>query len=487
MSISFSASASPLDVKPAAPCRGSSRAPRGFSLIELMVALAIAMVLMGALAGIFASTINARQQVVRDGQKLENARVSIEALTEDLRLAGYYGNYTPAGQWHAVSWQPLTALENAGSGCNVTPLTTGWQASSATSDVRLPAPIMGFEAHSGSTTQTISASITGCLPDYQAGTDVLVIRRASTAWHATATATNTYLQVAACLTEVGVKDLQVSLGAPASDLHELGTVTSCGAATRLWPLLTHVYYIAKHNDTGSSATDSDGDNVPTLKMVDLSATFGASPGTPTKTLAEIYTVTRTITPGVVDFHLEYGVEPSGIKWAAGQSVAAGSLSNSGTRIYSTAAGGTTKTVIPVHVSGSAIDGTGGVTWTYEEMMDGSTSTYAVSNTAPRRLLQDGVTFATGSISLADATNGDPAWQGETNWHDVVAVKLWVVVRDPEETRGFTNAKSFVLGSVSVPSVTVNGRGANGAAYRYKASGSTVKLENMSARREAALP
>lgn len=486
MSTSLSASVSLFDLKPAAQWRGSGRAHSGFSLVELMIALAIAMVLMGALAGIFASTINARQQVVRDGQKLENARVSIEALTEDLRLAGYYGNYTPAGRWYTVSWQPLTALENDG-GCKVTPLTAGWQASSATSDVRLPVPILGFEAHSGSTTQTISASITDCLPDYQAGTDVLVIRRASTAPAASANAANTYLQVAACLREIGVRDLQVSLGAPAADLHELGTALSCGAATRLWPLLTHVYYIAKHNDTGSSASDSNGDNIPTLKMVDLSATFGASPGSPTKTLAEINSVTRTITPGVVDFHLEYGVEPSGVKWATGLTVAAGSLSNNGTRVYSTAAGGTTKTAIPVHASGSAIDGTGGVTWTYEEMMDGSASTYAVSNTAPKRLLQDGVTFATGSISLADATNGDPAWQGETNWHDVVSVKLWVVARDPEETRGFTNTKSFVLGSVSVPSATVNGRGANGSAYRYKASGSTVKLENMSARREAALP
>jgi hypothetical protein len=63
----------------------------------------------------------------------------------------------------------------------------------------------------------------------------------------------------------------------------------------------------------------------------------------------------------------------------------------------------------------------------------------------------------------------------------------VVVRDPETTRNYTNNKEFVLGSISVPAATLNARGVNGGSYRYKSSGSTIKVVNMAGRREDVVP
>ena len=62
-------------------------AARGFSLIELMVALAIAMLLLASLSGVFARSIKTRDKIDLEGQKIETARYALDILAEDVRLA----------------------------------------------------------------------------------------------------------------------------------------------------------------------------------------------------------------------------------------------------------------------------------------------------------------------------------------------------------------------------------------------------------------
>lgn len=425
--------------------------------------MAIAMVLLSALAGLFASTVTTRQQVDREGQKIENARFSIETLSEDIRLAGYFGNYTPAGRWSSVSWQAVSALERVGSTCTAAALTQGWT-NLGTGTVRLPVPILGFEAHSSSSTQTIDADITACLPNYLAGTDVLVIRRVRTtaataeAIAGTLDATKSYLQVSACETEIATNDFTVSTGASLNTnatpaLKRLGCSTVAANRAPVWELITRVYYVASENETG--------DGIPTLKMIDTSA--GAI--TPV-----------TVATNVVDLHFEYGIDASGYPWVANTAVLAGAGRRNMDYLYRTTAGGTTGATAPTHTSGSVSDG--GVTWTYYALVDGSIDAWGRSTADPERLMPNGSTTGTGLV--------DP-WGGATNWQDVMAVKLSVIVRDPEATTGYTNNKEFVLGSITVPAATLNARGTNAGTYRYKSSASTVKVVNMSGRREDVLP
>jgi type IV pilus assembly protein PilW len=430
----------------------------GFSLAEVLVAMGIAMVLLSALAALFASSVTTRQQVDREGQKIENARFSIESLAEDIRLAGYFGNYTPAGRWSSVSWQAISALEKVGGTCTAAALTQGW-ANLGTGTVMLPVPILAFEAHSGSSTQTIDADITGCLPNYLAGTDVLVIRRARTtaatseAIAGTLNVNKTYLQVSSCSTEIGTTDFTVATGTATPALRRLGCSAVAADRAPVWELITRVYYVASENESG--------DGIPTLKMIDLSA------GT---------TTAVTVALNVVDLHFEFGIDPSGYQWTENTVVLANAGRRNGDRLYRTTAGGTTGTSGPTHTTGSASDG--GVTWIYYATIDGSIDSWGRSTADPERLMPNGSTTGT---ALADP------WGGATNWQDVMAVKLWVIVRDPETTAGYTNNKEFVLGTINVTAATLNARVTNGSAYRYKSTGSTVKVINMAGRREDVVP
>lgn len=452
------------------------RRHHGFSLAEVLVAMAIAMVLMASLAALFGNSVKTRQQVDREGQKLENARYSLDMLAEDIRLAGFWGNYTPAGGWSSVSWQALTPIEKVAGTCTVTPLTTGW-ANVGSGTVRIPVPIMGFEAHSGSTTQSLPSSLTDCLPNYLAGTDVLVIRRAKTreATSGALNAANTYLQVSSCSSEVGSTDLQVQAGSGTFSLRRLGCAASPVAP--IWELITRVYYLASENESG--------DGIPTLKMIDLSA--GS-------------TTPVTIAPNIVDFHLEYGIDGSGAQWTAGQAVTAGEIRNASCswtyasggatpfkttcRFSANSAGTTGSTSAPTVDPRSATAGTttssdGAITWTYRGLVDGGADDYGVSIASPQRLLPDGATTTGTGLSSP--------WASAAGWHDVVSVRLWVVARDPESVEGYTNAKDFVMGSVTATAATVNARSTNGSKFRYKSSGSAVKVVNSAGRREDLIP
>ncbi len=72
---------------------------RGFSLIELMVALSISLVLMLGVTNIMISTKRSYNVQNDMGLLLENGRFAIEIINNDLRMAGFFGcsGQTPAG------------------------------------------------------------------------------------------------------------------------------------------------------------------------------------------------------------------------------------------------------------------------------------------------------------------------------------------------------------------------------------------------------
>src|SRR5687768_3121033 len=63
----------------------------GFSLIELMVSTTIGLVVLAALATVFANTSAARAELDRSSQQIDNGRYAVDLLTEDLQIAGYFG------------------------------------------------------------------------------------------------------------------------------------------------------------------------------------------------------------------------------------------------------------------------------------------------------------------------------------------------------------------------------------------------------------
>ncbi len=392
-------------------------AGRGFSLVELMVAMGISTLLMAALASIFATSVSTREKIDHEGQKIEAARYSLDTLAEDIRLAGYFGTLAPS--------LPGLGIVNGATPADwkyVDPCSTtsgdlpGWSTAAAqatpATNVDVPMPIFGYEAHG---TGSLPSALTACLDNYRTGTDVFVIRRASTT-AITAGGTgyvsgDPYLQASTCpegavdaLAKYPPRFLARATTTSADfNLHLLGcTPTVVGSNASVRKLITRIYFISQCDDCVNNLdndTATVGDGIPTLKMVELGMNSGA--------LTVLGNV-RTIAPGVENMHLEYGIDTTD---------------------------------------------------------DGSVDAWVVSNNDPR---QTGSTGTAVTGMRLDAST-------ENRWEDVMAIKLFLVTRDLKTTGGYSDTKSFTLGSKTVA--------AAGDAYRRRLTSSTVKLVNTSGRRE----
>ncbi len=252
---------------------------RGFTLLEVMVTLVITMVLMTAMAGIFQQSISTRTQVEREGQRLESSRFSLDTLTEDIRLAGYYGPLTiPSGSLDWVYADPCT--EGA-----------GWSATVASTTRTVPFAIYGYEAHKANITSPPGCISVANKSVYRAGTDILVIRRVSTT--AGLSGTGSHLQHSACA-DTSKDRVPFIASNDATTFTLLATDVSqtppkiCTVAAPIYRLITRIYFLSACDDCSGGGT---GDGIPTLKVVEVGA------GDP-----------RTVATGVEDMHFEYGID-----------------------------------------------------------------------------------------------------------------------------------------------------------------------------------
>lgn len=68
----------------------------GFTILELLVAAAIMIVILGALSGLFASTVRANRTNTRSSEGQQNAEAAVQLLKSEVALAGYRGTDTQA-------------------------------------------------------------------------------------------------------------------------------------------------------------------------------------------------------------------------------------------------------------------------------------------------------------------------------------------------------------------------------------------------------
>jgi type IV pilus assembly protein PilW len=448
------------------------RVGRGFSLAELLVAMAISVTLMAALASIFATSVRTREKVDLEGQKIETARYSLDTLSEDIRLAGYFGILAPS------LGPPLAALVNGAVPANwfwVDPCSTangdlpGWSgaaaqdATSTSTGIEVPMAIFGYDMHgAGVGADLPPAALLACIGAYQStptvayrtgtpvagppasggaykrGTDVLVVRRTSTVAVTPGAAGwlsgDPYLQTSTC-PEGSVDAVakfppryiaRATTTSGDFNMNMLGcTPTVPGANASVRKLITRIYFIAQCDDCFNDLdnnTATMGDGIPTLKMVEL----GVIPTSGTPTTLRMVENVRTIAPGVEDMHFEYGIDSTD---------------------------------------------------------DGSIDTWVTSNNNPRQdslasgnatgVLVNGMRCHNPKVGPPETTACDVS--AENRWEDVMAVNLFLVTRDLKTTSGTATTKTFTMGSRTVTTP------ADG--YRRRMTSSTIKLVNLSARRE----
>ncbi|NEX60291.1 PilW family protein [Noviherbaspirillum galbum] len=336
----------------------SSRTQCGFSLVELMIALTIGLLILAGLTATFMNSNRTRSEIEKVNRQIENGRFAMDMLTEELRIAGYYGE---------LDVSRLTA-----------PLTTPdpCQTGVAALKAALPIVIQGYD----------ESNSLSCLSDVKTGTDVIVVRRASTCYvgeagtNCDAVQTSVpYLQVALCNTQSATPfDLNTD-----TSLLTLNAL-NCTAAAPLRRYRTHIYFIANN--------DQSGDGIPTLKRAELGA--GG------------FTIVPLV-EGIENMQVEYGIDTN-------------------------------------------CDGTADL---YNASPDTYTATYSASCVAPNT----------------------------PNWKNVTSVKLNLLARNTEQTPGYTDTKTYVLGSKA--DGTSNSYGPFSDSYKRHVYQASIRLANAAGRKQ----
>jgi len=370
----------------------------GFSLIELMIAMTIGLLLLSGLAMIFVNSSDSNRELQKTAQQIENGRYAVEIISQDLRLAGFYGHLHDISSITVPATVPPDPCED-----------------SDTNELlkSLRYPVQGYRGTIHATTPASNTDPTG-LPaactgafltaaNLKNGSDVLVIRRADTnALLTTETATSNVLFVQASATQA---EIQLGNGAVIGNNKADGATSALyltNGATPAPPapmrrLRVHIYFVAPCS-IGSAAngacTGAAGeDTIPTLKRLELTASG-----------------TFTIVPlveGIEFLKVEYGVDdsPSTVNLATG-------------------------------LSG-----------------DANVDRYEIAPTG-----------------------------GE--WESVISAKIYLLARNTEPTRGFTDTKTYNLGSAAATdNITVPA--ATGAEVEFKRHvyAAAVYMINPAGRRE----
>jgi type IV pilus assembly protein PilW len=233
---------------------------RGFTLIELMVAMVLALLVLGAVATLYAGTSGTRSDLERAGRLADNAHYTLSVLTEEFQHAGFFAELVPTGvAWH-VPDPCATILANQG--WSVVPF-------------RMPVPIAGIAP---------DGAAPACLPDRKAGTPVAVMRRVSSTITPPAQATvGGYLQVSKCLVDAAA--FVVSNVPGDFTLRDM----DCNTVAEVRQLVVRSYFVATCDVCGA-------DSIPTLKRAEWIG-------------GEI--VVTPIAEGIENLQLEYGFDADG--------------------------------------------------------------------------------------------------------------------------------------------------------------------------------
>lgn len=232
----------------------------GFSLVELLVACAVSMLVIGTVALTFAGTSSNRLDVERTGRLTDNAAFALELLSDDLRVAGYFAQTRQVG----VDWQApdpcLTSLASLGY---------------STSPLTLPAAVVGYRGDDPTP---------ACVPNRKAGTAAIVMRRLDVAVTPVAAADGAaFWQASSCAADLGFHAY--------SNVHTAFTLRKldCATAADVHRVVVRTYYV-------SACNDCNVDTIPTLKRAELVGNA---------------TVVTPLVEGIENLQVEYGFDTDG--------------------------------------------------------------------------------------------------------------------------------------------------------------------------------
>jgi prepilin-type N-terminal cleavage/methylation domain len=222
----------------------------GYTIIELMIAITLGLLLLAGLTTVFVQNNQSSNEIERVNQQAENGRYAMQLLTSDLSNAGYLAEFNP------------TAL--------TTPIAKPDPCLTTVSDLKsaLPLAIQGYD------NDNVTSSTLSCISDLRAGTDILVVRRASNCAVGDAgcdavVSGTPYFQASTCSSAAELSSSNISnyyvLDTNTANLtlhkKDCNPPTTAGTIAPYHQYLTHIYFIANNDKTG--------DGIPTLKRAEL--------------------------------------------------------------------------------------------------------------------------------------------------------------------------------------------------------------------------
>ena len=395
----------------------------GFTLIELMISIVIGLLILLALTTFLVNVSRNNSEMSKTNRIIENGRFALQLLQADISHAGYWGGYVPQFDdlslgTTAVPNDVPTAVPNP---ClaytdwliapNTIPLTTSYVSS------LIGIAVQSYEIPAVVPSPTLSVC-SSRVTSPKASTDVLVVRHVETCVPGEGNcpvynASNLYLQVARNGTVAPSPAYLLS-----DDASLLTLQKRDGTIAELRKFVSSLYYIRNFSVRA-------GDGIPTLmrSQFDLSGSLLA------------HKSAEALIEGIEGFRVEFGIDnisDAGINTITGAD-SAGTIA--ATNLHSAAI----KWAVTTPVNTSPVN-----------RGDGS---------------PDGA-----YIRCTTAVPCTPA-----QLMNVVAVKLYVLVRSAEQTPGYSDAKTYNLGSTTL--------GPYNDGFKRHLFTQTIRLTNVSMRRE----
>lgn len=251
----------------------------GLSLIELMISITIGLILLLALSGIFIGSSKSRNEMQKSASQQESGRYATQVLSDNLMLAGYLAEFDST---------PLETPAELPNPCLAT---------IADLLIALPLHVQGV---------TGDGAAPSCVSDRKTGTDIIVVRRVSTASICDGVSAATcadfsegipHFQASMCAPTDGVELSYTTLTNADYAAHYFALSANAANFTRrksdcktanfapLQRYFVHIYFVANNNEAG--------DGIPTLKRAELgSGSFTIEP----------------LVDGIENMQIEYGID-----------------------------------------------------------------------------------------------------------------------------------------------------------------------------------
>lgn len=430
---------------------------RGFSLIELMVSITLGMIIVAAVLALFLNITRNNSELAKTNSQIENGRFAIQLIQNDLVHAGFWGSYVPQFDDLTFSGMPTDVPGAVPNPCDGY---ASWNAAYKNQLVGIPVQAYGATPPSGCTTNFAT--------NKKGSTDVLVVRHAEVCLPGVGNceadnASNVYFQSPLCEAEISAyaqaatsTSITLASTASATDGFYNGSYISiiAGTGTGQTQLITAYNGTTKVATVSSWTTTPDITSKYTFGSGYVLATSGhvfhkrdcATLADKRKFVSNIYYIRDyavtagdgipTLMRAAFDGTAHLAAVPL-IEGIDGFSVQLGidSLSKTGAAVAPTAA----------------------IVW-----VDPATK---VTPTNRGDGISDGAFVACTDLLPCTAAQ----------LMNVVAVKVYVLARAKETSPGYTDTKTYTLGSTSL--------GPFNDGFKRHVFSSTVRLTNVSGRRE----